>query len=1496
MTNKENVINCKRLHRENMVFATISNDCNYICIITFYENNYNLELFNANNKMQKIFRKEIPDTINKVYINYNNKYICVTSQNGSIYILNMKGVLLYKNEILHCLFRKKYIKKKTIAINRHFNYYYSKRKRKKILRTTVNNQKKDNEVYENKQKKIKCNKLSRKNSVTFSLNNNKNSQQNDKIFTDNNFIPNDEKNGLAENFQELYNNNNNYFFQKDQEKQYFSRNPKTYINISDKIEGCTNLHFEKTQNNYYEANGNNSINNYYDMKNVENKKEYEDLNEMTYFDENFNERSNTLEKYKDSKEININNYFCAENCKNDKLSTSRDGNLGEAEYFHNELGMDNQREIKKSDEEYKRIGIEIVDIYWICMEKENKKDFIEIDNCMYRYDHFNKCNFYDNLHIIYSLDAAFNIICSVNLKIIIYKYNILEYFYKNISPNNQFKNNIIYLFKKKFLQKCKEEKKYSFIKYLKSKLDAYNSNSNNEPEHTSIMDKSKILQNLNTSANRYKNLLELYRPSYINRIKHSTSYYLNVKENVIKKIFNDMIINMNQSYISSNQNYILINYYINIKKKYLKFSSLNIGMLVRKNKNTKKKMIHKKEDNKEKKMNVKRSRESISSCASKHYEEHNDNSMINLVKIYMNKNKLSKFPTYKHKLGVLGIQKINTIDRECKSIEHFALYLLYCFDIFQNIFDIYERMSYTYSRYDEYKKLYRIYENILSLNENYKKFYYKDRSIVYFSKYIKNRKEYFDENLYKMFFKKSEKQDFDQFYFLIKKMISENTVCCSCSKKTYLEKKEKDQEEMETIQRIQQLKTKPNRKVSFNNYQNEPNNIIISRSMTNCNSYTQSIISKMNKSNLKINREKWCNNFSRYNSKYIDDKNMKNNYDKKISMSTGIMKRYSEQKSSSYTRTGTKNSVNTQNEIKANISKLILGKREENEKTRHLNRAGLSQPNNDKISKKIFSNDISEQSSQKKDEKKKKINLARNSQSAHQNKNSCFVLKKVNKVEINNEEEQKNISLALTSMEDINSCCFSSGNSTPYESDNSSEEDQSDEIYYSLSEQELEKCFLKNREFIIKDGKNICEDCENVLKNNILLHTFEKFELNYEIPKKKKKIQKKKIYSSLIKDIYTMYREKKCPINILLLLQEINDKELENNLISLQSILHFFEKTFLQNISEHLNSLFKIINVCKGLVTQYNRHCIKEMNKLYNIALYCRKKFESFYKLKTPLNIYYLIIELLVFISKNIYFENFPHYKKTFSNYRYVDLLNSYNIFKNNKMNFSCLDKYLHINSIKAHKFYIALNKLRISLINILKSFSNNNNFSTLYNLSILNVSPNKFHFITLPKNKEKYHSCNNYSYFDDILYNNQNKLYPFYVCTCDTYSFISIKKYIQTHKTFMLIQREFININLYPLRLLNIIVISKNMFYIFTEKDKKLNITSIKVKYDGSQKKLLNNGESMGEISNLSVLNCSSLETYFPNADTYNIKIQILYFFSNVIKVCNHIGKLNLN
>ncbi|EAA17403.1 hypothetical protein [Plasmodium yoelii yoelii] len=190
-------------------------------------------------------------------------------------------------------------------------------------------------------------------------------------------------------------------------------------------------------------------------------------------------------------------------------------------------------------------------------------------------------------------------------------------------------------------------------------------------------------------------------------------------------------------------------------------------------------------------------------------------------------------------------------------------------------------------------------------------------------------------------------------------------------------------------------------------------------------------------------------------------------------------------------------------------------------------------------------------------------------------------------------------------------------------------------------------------------------------------------------------------------------------------------------------------------------------------------------------------------------------------------------------------------------MNFSCLDKYLHINSIKAHKFYIALNQLRISLINILRSFSNNNNnnnnFSILYNLSILNVPPNKFHFITLPKNKEKYHSCNNYSYFDDILYNNQNKLYPFYICTCDTYSFISIKKYIQTNKTFMLIQREFININLYPLRLLNIIVISKNMFYIFTEKDKKLNITSIKVKYDGSQKKILNNGEDMREISNLS-------------------------------------------
>ncbi|CXI30795.1 conserved Plasmodium protein, unknown function [Plasmodium berghei] len=1457
MNNKENVINCKRLHRENMVFATISNDCNYICIITFYENNYNVELFNANNKMQKIFRKDISDTINKVYINYNNKYICVTSQNGSIYILNMKGVFLYKNEILHCLFRKKYIKQKPISINNHFSYYYSKRKRKKILRSAVNSQKKDNEVYENKQKKIKYNKLSRKNSITFPLNNNKNSQQNDKIFTENNAIPNNDQYSLSENLQELY-NNDNYFFQKgqDQEKQNFSRKAKTYINISEKNEGYTNLDFEKKKNYYYERNASNNINKCYDMENIKNKKEHKDLNEMTYFDEYLNGKPNTLEKYKDSKKINFNNYFCAENCKKNKLSTIDDFNFEESEYFHNGLGMDSQNEIKNSDEEYKRIGIEIVDIYWICMEKENKKDFIEIDNYIYRYDNLNKCHFYDNLHIIYSLDAAFNIICSINLKIIIYKYNILEYFYKNISPSNQFKNNIVYLFKKKFLQKCKEEKKYSFIKYLKSKLDIYNSNSCIEPDHNSIMNKRKIHNNLNTSINRYKNLIQLYRPSYINRIGHSSSYYLNVKENIIKKIFNDMVIEMNQSYISSNQNYILINYYINIKKKYLKFSSLNIGMLIRKKKNTKKKIIHKKE----KKINVKISRESFSSCTSKNYDEDNDNSMmIDLVKIYMNKNKLAKFPAYKHKLGVLGIQKINTIDREYKSIEHFALYLLYCFDIFQNIFNIYKRMSYIYSRCDEYKKLYTAYENILSLNENYKKFYYKDRSIVYFSKYIKNRKEYFDENLYKMFFKKSEKQDFDQFYHLIKKMISENTVCCSCSKKKYLEKKKNEQSEIKSIKSPQYFKTKSHIKVSFNNYQNKDNNINISCPIKNYSSYTQSFISKMNKdqdkiyenikNNIKINKENRYSNSYANISKYIDEKNVKNNCYKKTYLSNGLMKRYSEQTNFNNVITETKNNITikNKNEIKRNISKSILEIKEKN-------------------------NEI-----------KKNMNLIRNAKvkqpsnipfRENRDKDNRFVLNKINK----NEKQTKNRALALNSIEDISSCCFSSGNSTIYESDNSSEENQSDVVYSSISEQELEKCFLKSRKFIIKDDKNICEDCENVLKNNILLHTFEKFELNYEIPKKTKKTPNKKIYSSLIKDIYTMHREKKCPINILLLLQEINDKELENNLINLQYILHFFEKTFLQNISDYLNSLFKIINVCKGLITQSNRHCSKEMNRLYNAALYCRKAFESFYKLKTPLNIYYLIIELLVFISKNIYFENFPHYKKTFSNYRYVDLLNSYNIFKNNKMNFSCLDKYLHINSIKTHKFYIALNRLRISLINILKSFSNNNNFSILYNLSILNVPPNKFHFITLPKNKEKYHSCNNYSYFDDILYNNQNKLYPFYICTCDTYSFISIKKYIQTNKTFMLIQKEFININLYPLRLLNIIVISKNMFYIFTEKDKKLNITSIKVKYDGSQKKLLNNGENIGEISNFSVLNCSSLETYFPNADSYNIKIQILY------------------
>ncbi|CDU17488.1 conserved Plasmodium protein, unknown function [Plasmodium yoelii] len=1486
MTNKENVINCKRLHRENMVFATISNDCNYICIITFYENNYNVELFNANNKMQKIFRKEIPDTINKVYINYNNKYICVTSQNGSIYILNMKGVFLYKNEILHCLFRKKYIKQKPISINSHFNYYYSKRKRKKILRSTVNSQKKDNEVYENKQKKIKYNKLSRKNSVTFSLNNNKNNQQNDKIFTENNIIINDDKNSLSENLQELY-NNNNYFFQKDQEKQNFSLKSKTYINKSEKNEGYTNLHFEKKkEDNYYERNVDNNINKFYGMENIKNKKEHEDVNEIIYLDEYLNEKSNTLEKYKDSKKINFNNYVCTEDCKKDKLLTNEDFIFEEPEYFHNELGIDSQNEIKNSDEEYKRIGIEIVDIYWICMEKENKKDLIEIDNCIYSYDNLNKSNFYDNLHIIYSLDAAFNIICSINLKIIIYKYNILNYFYKNISPNNQFKNNIVYLFKKKFLQKCKEEKKYTFIKYLKSKLDIYNNNSCIESDHNKIMNKRKIQDNLNTSINRYKNLTQLYRPSYINRIGQYSSYYLDVKENIIKKIFNDMIIEMNQSYISSNQNYILINYYINIKKKYLKFSSLNIGMLIRKKKNPAKKIINKKEDNKEKKINVKRSRESFSSCGSKNYDEQNDNSMmIDLVKIYMNKNKLAKFPTYKHKLGVLGIQKINTIDREYKSIEHFALYLLYCFDIFQNIFNIYKRMSYIYSRCDEYKKLYTIYEYILSLNENYKKYYYKDRSIIYFSKYIKNRKEYFDENLYKMFFKKSEKQDFDQFYYLIKKMINENTVCCSCSKKKYLEKKKYEQSEIKSIETSQYFKTKPNIKINFNNYQNKDNNINISRPIKNYSSYTQSFISKMNKGQdkihenikniIKINKEnRYTNSFANI-SKYIDEKNVQNNCNKKTCLSNGIMKRYSEQKNINSARAETKNNITikNKNEIKRNVSKPILEIKEKNDQVKK----NTNWVRNGKVER---ASNIPPRGGEDVyiDADTDTDADAATDADADVGRDNRFALNKINK----NEKQTTNTVLALNPVDDISSCCFSSGNSTIYESDKSSEEDQSDEIYSSVSEQELEKCFLKNRKFIIKDDKTICEDCENILKNNILLHTFEKFELNYEIPKKKKKIAQKKIYSSLIKDIYTMYREKKCPINILLLLQEINDKELENNLIHLQYILHFFEKTFLQNISDYLNNLFKIINVCKGLVTQYNCHCKKEMNKLYNAALYCRKKFESFYKLKTPLNIYYLVIELLVFISKNIYFENFPHYKKTFSNYRYVDLLNSYNIFKNNKMNFSCLDKYLHINSIKAHKFYIALNQLRISLINILRSFSNNNNnnnnFSILYNLSILNVPPNKFHFITLPKNKEKYHSCNNYSYFDDILYNNQNKLYPFYICTCDTYSFISIKKYIQTNKTFMLIQREFININLYPLRLLNIIVISKNMFYIFTEKDKKLNITSIKVKYDGSQKKILNNGEDMREISNLSVLNCSSLETYFPNADSYNIKIQILY------------------
>ncbi|KAI4839325.1 hypothetical protein MKS88_001873 [Plasmodium brasilianum] len=1644
---RENFINCRRLHRANMIFATISNDYNYICIITFYENDYNLELFSANNEMQKIFRKTIPDKINKVYINYNNTYICVTSENGSIYILDMKGIFVHQNESLHCLVRQKKRKvKKKIS---HLKNGCSKIIPKENVSTHCYDGKEDhfkgeNIIY-NRRKRLRSDNKTRSNNTRMSFLNNKNKIHNRKLSypkniltrtckntqakykvntsTNVNVVKRDDKKSIIKNVNDLRRNigtSKNKSFRND--KKYYEKNFKKIPLTKQK-----NLHKGHLHDVTMEE-GN--------VKHI--------LNQRVSVNSKIN--SNILKNSEQSCKSGLYNIFVTPAYAKEKLRGGVEHQEEEDEEgdvkievvnveANNIEDAEERKEPKQTHNvEYEKLCLEIVDIYWVSIERESKKKFIENNSYIYNY------NFHDNLHIIYSLDVGFNIICSVNLKIIIYKYNILEHLYRNINSYVELRNNIVYTFKEEFLKKCKEQKKYHCLYLLKLIKSNYNKNKINK---------------LNTSFNRFVRRKNVHSVNAYHNIYNLSPFFFNIKEDIIRKIFNDIIIDIKQSYVSNDQHYILINYYINVKSKYVKFSSLDIKV----GKKRKKvggqiggKIGHQIRDQAGKKLGSQMGKKlgsqmgkklgsqmgkklgsqignklcsqmgnklgsqmgsklgsktgiklgskmgiklgsktgiKLGSKMGRQMGDQTDSQLgnrvcrnpclkkgitdkskkkLNLIKMCKNREQINKFPPEKYRLCLLGIQKISHIDKESRSIEKIVLYLLYSFNILQNIFHIYEQMSSIYSKFEEYKKLYKIYENILQLNEKVKKFYYKDRTIIYFSKYIKNRKENFDENLYNLFFKENEKQDFAHFFDVMIKMISDNTVCCSCSKKKFFSqnvdivKGKEVREEQQPSDNHQSYKIKESQ-VILNDH-NEVNNFRTRnvRSQTICknedqidenkkrdemNSYIggngslhygvsrscgRSVMpSTINSGGTKrgCTKNSCTHNNRDIKNRVISDcsrnykllsRNLKkeekfSNVKKQIRKVTCVQRgdgrqtfnsskmnkpwdkavinaevvvargkegyiKYRDKMCTIYNRGKNEKDYFLKNEKKKNIcnpktctvqAKMVKGKSE-----RSCLRGNYEMAV--KMGKGKGKGKIKERQNENEKQKQKQSGVGKN------------LFRSVPGDDAHDTELNYSSTYTCESRDnDMNSLYPDAIDEEKSEEEYSSG-DLSEEHNLFISESELEEYFMNSRKFFIKNGENICENCKNLLLRKNSIDSFENFELNYEIPKKNIKISEEDIYMSLIKDIYIMCSEKKCPINILLLLQEFSDKEMEICMGKFQLILQFFEKNFLENINEHLNNLYKVINICKTLSNNIpvilKKYCSDQILKIHSLITYLLKLFQSFYNLQTHLNIFHFLMKLLLFISKNIYFENFPHYKESFSTYTNIELLKNYNIVKRYKINFNYFDEYLHYKHVKSHIFYITLNKMKINVIQILQSFENNNiNLTSLYNLSVLNVSINKVNYFTLPKNRDKYCSVDNYSYFDDFIYKNYSRFYPFYICTCDRYSFININKYYQSDQSFKLIQRKSLKINLYPLSVLNIIAISKSFFYIFTKNDKKLNITSLKVKYGYSKKKFFKCKRKVRKLSNLCVLKCSNLESYFPNANNFNLKIHILY--NSIIANC---------
>ncbi|SBS84860.1 conserved Plasmodium protein, unknown function [Plasmodium ovale curtisi] len=1398
---KENMINCRRVHRANMIFATISNDYNYICIITFYENNYNLELFSANNQMQKIFRKTIPDKINKVYINYNNKYICVTSQNGSIYIFDMKD--------------------------------YAKQTQRKTSSFCEDERKKDDSknkiASDNAKKKFPSRKTFGNSNLTTVLCKNKIKKKNGRQDC--------EKNGLSYSGKnERIENKNGACSRKQISQKDDTKNFKQNTNVKK-----SNIHISRNETHCSKKEG----------KEKQCSTVLENRQELSHNVDMYNSTSeeSSADNEESENEYSDDNFYVNSNFISDSEFPYNNGSY---DHFVVPSFMKNGTDGKKAgrsknpQEEYEKHSLEVVDIYWICIEKEKKHKFTKNSSYFHNYFHnyFDSYNFYHNLHIIYSLDEALHIVCSINLKIVIFKYNILEHFYHNMHSYHELKCNIISTFREEFVKKCKKKNKHLYLSCIHTAMNSCG--------------KDKVCR-LNLSMGRYTNsqhasLQYAHSKGSLTPSCNPYAYHINVKEEIIKKIFSDTVVRIKQTYVSNDQHYILVNYCISVKNKYVRFSSLKSQV-------SRKKGAHE---------GVVRGKRSVRAVDNEEMVQdrratHDGRTRLDLVRMCASKVNVGRFAQQKEQLCLVGIQKTRCIDNECKSVEKIALYMLYSFDIVQNIFLIYGEMANVYSKFDEYKKLYRIYENILQVKENFKKFYYRDRAIIYFSKYVKNRKENFDENLYNLFFKENEKEDFAHYYNVIHKMISDNTVCCSCSKEKFFKEK---------------WKTTSNKRDQAQNKDKEKEKEEIHKDSCFPNKGTQHVTAR------KDNGIRFFNTSPSVVPQAIR---------KKHNQGENIKRHVLDSHEGDDSRC--KSSSNVQVERKLCGKRLTSDSRTKwnNGKMHIIDHSPFTQIKGEKRS----TNCKSKMCMPYYHKKGEKEFLNREKKKRKTDHKTCTVQVKMEKANIHNGSKKRD--KEVTSRIGNQSKCdaimnpardYPFGDHHSGEDTFEGEEDTSEDESISMSETELEKCFLKSRKFIIQNGENICENCRIVLNKNVL-HNFENFELNYEIPKKKKKLTDEEIYSSLIKDIYIMYREKKCPINILLLLQELSDKELESYLGNFQLILRFFERTFMENVNEHLNNLLKILNICKTLSNGVNvmlkKRCNYEIERLHNRVIYCLKKFQSFYKLQTKLNIFLFIMELLLFISKNIYFENFPHYKETFSNDRYIEILKSYDLFRNYKMNFSYFDEYLHKNCIKSHKFYIRLNRIRKNLVYNLQSFACNNNYASLYNVSLLHVPLNKYSYFTLPKNDEKYISVNNFSYFDDFMYKTCNSLfYPFYVCTCDKYTFVNIKKYYQSDLTFKLIQRKALNIDMYPLRVLNIIAISKNSFYIFTKGNRKLNVTSLKVKYSNSKKKSLKCKGSTSTPSDLCVLNCSNLENYFPHAENFNLKINILY---NSIMKCKSGG-----